>query len=290
MAAPKSVLITGCSNGGLGSALALAFATHPSKNLHIFATARSVSKMSDLAENPNITLLPLDVSSRESISCAVTTVSAATGGRLDYLVNNAGRNRYMPILDEDLDVARAVFETNVWGAVAVIQGFRELVISARGTVVSVTSVGGHCNVPYMGVYGASKRSLEIITETLRLELAPFGVRVVSLVTGAVDSLGKTHCDGLTLPEDSLYKSIEADIIQRAVWNDGVPRESTTKWANNVAGKIVGGTSGLLWAGGSAGAMWLFEKVLPAWAFDKLMTMGQGLDKLGQKNSVVFKDR
>ncbi|KAL2846629.1 hypothetical protein BJY01DRAFT_173216 [Aspergillus pseudoustus] len=290
--APKFVLITGCSNGGLGSALALAFATHPSASatFHIFATARSLSKMSDLADQPNITLLQLDVTSPESISAAAATVSVATGGKLDYLVNNAGTNRYMPILDEDLDIARSVFETNVWGAVAVLQGFRDLVIRAKGTVVSVTSVGGHCNVPYMGVYSASKRSLEIITETLRLELAPFGVRVVSLVTGAVDSLGKTHCDGLTLPEDSLYKSIEADIIQRAAWNDGVPRESTTKWAKNVAAQIVGGASGLLWAGGSGGTMWLFEKLLPAWMFDKLMTMGQGLEKLGQKHSVLLKDK
>ncbi|KAL3458902.1 putative hydroxybutyrate dehydrogenase [Aspergillus heterothallicus] len=285
---PKSVLITGCSNGGLGSALVHAFASHRNEGtttptFHIFATARSISKMSSLADCPNITLLALDVTSSESIRSAVATVSEATGGKLDYLVNNAGRNQYMPILDEDLDVARELFETNVWGAVAVVQGFRDLVVGARGVVVSVTSVGGHCNPPYMGVYGASKRSLEIITETLRLELAPFGVRVVSLVTGAVESQGKTHCDGMRLPEDSLYKSIEGDIIQRASWNDGVSREDTMKWANTVVAKIVGGSSGLLWAGGAAGTMWLFEKILPAWIFDKLMTMGQGLDKLGQKN-------
>ncbi|KAL3484064.1 hypothetical protein BJX62DRAFT_219262 [Aspergillus germanicus] len=278
---PKSVLITGCSDGGLGSALALSFAKHA--NMHIFATARDISKMSALADKSNITLLPLDVTNAQSIKSAVATVSSATGGKLDYLINNAGRNQYMPILDEDLDVARQVFETNVWGALAVIQGFRDLVVAARGVVVSVGSVGGHCTVPYMGVYGASKRSLEIITETLRIELAPFGVRVATLVTGAVDSQGKTHCDGLTLPEDSLYKSIEQDVIARATWNDGVPRESASKWADNVVGKLIGGASGLVWAGSHAGTMWLFEKVLPSWIFDKLMTMGQGLDKLEQKN-------
>ncbi|KAL2849807.1 putative hydroxybutyrate dehydrogenase [Aspergillus pseudodeflectus] len=274
---PKFVLITGCSDGGLGSALALSFAKHP--NMHIFASARNISKMGALADKQNITLVHLDVTDSASIKSAVATVSEATDGKLDYLVNNAGRNRYMPVLDEDLDVARQVFETNVWGAVAVLQGFKGLVISARGVVVSVSSVGGHCTVPYMGVYGASKRSLEIITETLRIELAPFGVRVATLVTGAVESQGKTHSDGLTLPEDSLYKSIEEDIIARATWNDGVPRESASKWANNVVARLIGGASGLVWAGSHAGTMWLFEKVLPSWIFDKLMTMGQGLDKL-----------
>ncbi|KAJ0418280.1 hypothetical protein BJY00DRAFT_325137 [Aspergillus carlsbadensis] len=190
----------------------------------------------------------------KSIKAAVATVAEATGGKLDYLVNNAGRNRYMPVLDEDLDVARRVFETSVWGAVAVIQGLRELVVSAKGVV---GSVGGHCTVPYIGVYGASKRSLEIITKTLRIELAPFG--------------------------SSLYKSIEEDIIVHATWNDGVSRGSAAKWADSVVGNITGGTPGLIWAGNHAGTMWLFEKVLPSWIFDKLMTMGQGLNKLEQKN-------
>jgi hypothetical protein len=99
----------------------------------------------------------------------------------------------------------------------------------------------------------------------------------------VESQGKTHCDGLTLPEDSLYKSIEQDVIARAAWNDGVPRESTSKWADNVVGKLIGGASGLVWAGSHAGTMWLFEKLLPSWIFDKLMTMGQGLNKLEQKS-------
>jgi NAD(P)-dependent dehydrogenase (short-subunit alcohol dehydrogenase family) len=119
--------------------------------MHIFATARNISKMGALADKQNITLVHLDVTDRASIKSAVATVSEATGGKLDYLVNNAGRNRYMPVLDEDLDVARQVFETNVWGAVAVLQGFKGLVISAKGVVVSVSSVGGHCTVPYMGI-------------------------------------------------------------------------------------------------------------------------------------------
>ncbi|KAL2807979.1 hypothetical protein BJX63DRAFT_55608 [Aspergillus granulosus] len=85
--ARKTVLITGCSAGGAGSALAETF---HSRGLHVFATAPSVSKMSHLEKKENITLLQLDVEDPEPISVAVQAVEKHTGGTLDYLVNNAG--------------------------------------------------------------------------------------------------------------------------------------------------------------------------------------------------------
>ncbi len=83
----KSVLITGCTEGGIGFALAKEF---QSRGLHVFATARSPSKMAALEKLPDVTLLSLDVTSTGSISAVVDAVSAATGGKLDYLVNNSG--------------------------------------------------------------------------------------------------------------------------------------------------------------------------------------------------------
>jgi len=84
----KSVLITGCSDGGIGSALAKVFQSH---NLHVFATTRDVSKMKDLTELPNTTLLSLVVTNSSQISAAVDKVKSHTGGTLDYLVNNTGK-------------------------------------------------------------------------------------------------------------------------------------------------------------------------------------------------------
>lgn len=145
--APKSVLITGCSSGGIGFALALAF---QKRGLHVFATARTLSKMAELEKVPEITLLSLDVTSPPSIAAAVDAVRAKTGGTLDYLVNNSGNGFVMPLLDTDLDEARRMFEVNIFGVLAVTQAFAPLVIAAKGTIVNNSSIAGYLYPPFMG--------------------------------------------------------------------------------------------------------------------------------------------
>src|SRR6195952_1373824 len=117
----RSVLITGCSNGGIGSALTVSLSKHP--DVHIYASARNIDKMSDLASLPNVTLLSLDVTSPPSIDAAFDKIQKTTGGKLDYLVNNAGSGYTIPYLDTDLEVARKMFEVNVWGPMRVTQAF-----------------------------------------------------------------------------------------------------------------------------------------------------------------------
>ncbi|KAJ4386898.1 hypothetical protein N0V93_009797 [Gnomoniopsis smithogilvyi] len=251
MTSRKTVLITGCSDGGLGSALAIVL---QQRGLHVFATARDPStKMSDLSGLPNVTTLTLDVVKPTDIEAAVELVTKQTGGALDYLINNAGRNHFMPILDEDLNAVRNLFEINFYGPLALTQAFAPLLIKAKGMAVYITSIAGYCNVPFMGTYSASKRSLEIVAETLRLELAPFGVDVLEIVTGAVKSRGQTYFGDFRLPELSLYKSIEDTIASRAQGKDGVPRMETTQYATGVADKILhpGRTTGRFWYGSNA---------------------------------------
>lgn len=146
----KTVLITGCSEGGIGSALALAFQAH---GLHVFATTRSLPKMAHLSKFPNITLLSLDVTSSSDISAAVNAVKFHPGnnGKLDYLINNAGRNFFMPTLDIDIAEAKKIYETKFWGPLALIKAFAPLVIKAKGTIVNNCSISGHVNVPFMGM-------------------------------------------------------------------------------------------------------------------------------------------
>lgn len=143
----KSVLITGCSDGGIGSALSLNF---QARGFHVFATARNVSKMSALANLPSVTMLTLDVQKSTHIAAAVAAVQNQAGGKLDILINNAGRNHFAPVLDIDVIEARHIFDVNFWAPLAIIQAFSPLVITARGTIVNVTSISGHMNVPYMG--------------------------------------------------------------------------------------------------------------------------------------------
>ena len=149
MSSKKSVLITGCSDGGIGSGLALAF---HARGFHVFATARNPSKMSALAKLSNMTLLTLDVEEPAHIAVAVAAVQSGADNKLDVLINNSGRNHFSPVLDIDLQEARRIFDVNFWGALSVIQAFSPLVVKARGTIVSVTSAAGHVNVPYMGLY------------------------------------------------------------------------------------------------------------------------------------------
>lgn len=147
MANNDSVLITGCSDDGIGYGLAVAF---QQRGYHVFATARNPEKMSKLKGFDNVTLLTLDVTNKAQITAAVNAVREQTNGTLDYLINNAGRNHFMPILDEDLDTARELFETNVWGPVVLTQSFAPLLRQAKGTLVFITSIAGYLNVPYMG--------------------------------------------------------------------------------------------------------------------------------------------
>lgn len=148
MISPKgSVLITGCSDGGIGSGLALVF---QERGYHVFATARNLDKTSALKNLPNVTLLKLEVTDASHIQAVKDAVSAHTGGTLSYLINNAGRNHFMPLLDEDINAAKMIFETNVWGPLAITQAFAPLLIKAKGTLVNITSIAGHGALPTMG--------------------------------------------------------------------------------------------------------------------------------------------
>ncbi|OTA62238.1 NAD(P)-binding protein [Hypoxylon sp. EC38] len=208
MASKETVLITGCSDGGIGSALATVF---QKRGLHVFATARDPSKMSSLKGLPDVTLLKLDVVKSDDIKAAVEAVTKHTGGTLNYLVSNAGRNHFMPILDEDLDKVRDLFEINFYGPIALTQAFAPLLIKAKGMVAYVTSISGYINVPYMGTYAATKRSLELVAETLRLEIAPFGVGVIEIITGAVKTLGQTYFGDLKLLKGFLLRLLTNQI-------------------------------------------------------------------------------
>jgi 1-acylglycerone phosphate reductase len=145
----ETVLVTGCSDGGIGSALALSF---QQRGFHVFATARDTTKMSKLKDLANVTLLTLDVTDSKIIQAAVDAVAEKTGGALDYLVNNAGHNHFMPILDENIEETKDLFNTNVWGPLAVTQAFSPLVIKAEGSFVFVTSIAGYGTTPWMGKF------------------------------------------------------------------------------------------------------------------------------------------
>jgi NAD(P)-dependent dehydrogenase (short-subunit alcohol dehydrogenase family) len=189
MAADKNlpILITGCSSG-IGRALAQAL---PRRGFLTYATARNVADIADL-ESARCRILPLDVTVESSMTSAVGHLTATHGG-IAGLINNAGYALPGAVEDLSLNAVRSEFETNVFGAVRLAQ----LVIPAmrtlrRGTIVNMSSMGGKLTFPGSGAYHGSKYALEAFSDALRFELAGYGIDVVIIEPGLVQtSFGKT---------------------------------------------------------------------------------------------------
>ncbi|HEY0798183.1 MAG TPA: SDR family oxidoreductase, partial [Candidatus Baltobacteraceae bacterium] len=180
----QTVLITGASTG-IGHAAALRLAA---KGIHVFAGVRSAQAGNALREagGANVTPLELEVTDAASIERARQTVQdALPASPLQGLVNNAGISIPGPLeLLSDADLHKQ-FEVNFFGAMATTRAFLPLLRRSRGRVINISSIAGKCSVPFVGAYAASKFALEGASDALRLELAPFGVRVILIEPGAV---------------------------------------------------------------------------------------------------------
>lgn len=145
----KTVLITGCSEGGLGAALAKAF---QEQGYHVFATLRNPAKAGSLAgeKGTNIDVLELDTTSEESINTCLETVKKRTGGRLDVLVNNAATGSTMPMIHASIDESKAMYDANVWGTLRMVQAFSPLLLESKGVIMNICSIVGAANVAWQG--------------------------------------------------------------------------------------------------------------------------------------------
>ncbi|RAH68887.1 NAD(P)-binding protein [Aspergillus aculeatinus CBS 121060] len=277
---PGCALVTGCSAGGIGSALVEEL---HAQGLRVYATARSPAKMGHLAKLPNVTLVALNVVDPISLAAAVNTVRqdlASHGDTLNILINNAGQSLVYPALDTSIDKAKCLFDVNFCGVLAVTQAFMPLLlVSDNGsTIVNVCSISGFLYAPWMSVYNASKAALMSWKETLRLELQPFNIRVISLVTGAVATNVMSHAN-LTLPEGSLYHKALPEIQTRGAGKDVLNKSAPDDFARQVVQDILGGASGPVWRGAMASMVKVVFKYIPTGILDRAMKRGTGLEKL-----------
>lgn len=180
----KTVLITGCSSGfGLDTAKLFL-----DRDWKVIATMRS-PRSDLLPKSDKLVVLPLDVTSDESVRDAVEAA-----GPIDVLVNNAGIGWLNALEGTSIDVARSLFETNTIGTMrmisAVLPQFRE---RKTGVVINVTSSVTMKPLPLLSAYTASKAAVNAFTESLALELAPFGIEVKIVLPGAAPetSFGST---------------------------------------------------------------------------------------------------
>ncbi|KAI0484179.1 oxidoreductase [Xylariaceae sp. FL0804] len=275
---PKSVFITGCSGGGIGAAVALALAK---RGHHVFATARDTSRIpEELSEIANVTVLQVDVLSDSSVRAAAGAVADATSGRgLDVLVNNAGVGYTMPLLDADIEKAKHVFDINVWGLLRTTQAFADLLIASRGRVVNLNTCAAVVNTPWISSYLSSKAAAKNISDTLRLELSPFGITVISIMTGVVDTSFHANEPSFGLPSSSRYTEIEGII---AGWAKGESKPkgcSAAEFAEMILDDVVGdGKTTVIFKGPHAGSI-KYLSMAPRFVNDAAMSYGQGLQEL-----------
>jgi len=257
----------------LGAALALAF--HQA-GLKVYATARSKSRMANLASH-GIQLEVLDVLSDTSIAECVQKFTD-NHLELDILVNNAGVAYVMPFSDMSLVEAKKVFDMNVWSYMAVTQAFLPLLLKSKGMIVNQTSVASITTTPFQSIYNASKAAIAKISDSQRLELAPFGIKVVDLKTGLVQSNLINNTGQVRLPKDSLYEvgreKIEAVMRGDSFMSDGMP---TQDWANQVVQKLLKKNPPYnIWKGNKALLVWVCG-FLPFGTLDPVVKKYSGLD-------------
>lgn len=118
-----------------------------------------------------------------------------------------------------------------------------------------------------------------MAETLRLEMEPFGVTVLSIVTGAVKTLGQTYFGDWHLPKNSLFAALEDLIHKRAQGDDGVARMPLADYSRQVVDTIEAGSSGKFWCGNNSGMVKFMTGWLPQWVVDKGVSQGTGLERV-----------
>src|SRR4051812_8318435 len=181
MSTSNAVLVTGASSG-MGKACALRLSQG---GFTVFAAVR---KERDAQELRALGLRPvvLDVTKQQTISDAVRSIEAIVGSAgLAGLVNNAGIAVTGPVELLPLAELRRQFEVNVFGQVAVTQAFLPLLRAARGRIVNVGSVGAKFALPFAAALNSSKAAFESISDSLRMELRPSGIRVVLVSPGSI---------------------------------------------------------------------------------------------------------
>ncbi len=177
----KVVLITGCSSGiGLSTAVYLS-----KKGYKVYASMRNLEKKDNLFSEAkkakvSIEIVQLDVTDEQSIKKAISFILKKES-RIDVLVNNAGFGFGGFLEDCSMEEIKDQFETNFFGLIRVIKEVLPVMRRQRqGYIVNISSIGGRVAFPVLSVYCASKFAVEALTESLRVELAPFGIKVATI--------------------------------------------------------------------------------------------------------------
>jgi NAD(P)-dependent dehydrogenase (short-subunit alcohol dehydrogenase family) len=204
----KVALVTGSSSGiGFETALALA-----RKGYHTYAGMRNLKKASAIQEiakkeNLKIDVIELDVDKEESIKSAIKKI-VTDSSRIDVLVNNAGYLMFGCLEDVSMEEIRAQFETNFFGVVRLVKETAPIMRKqGSGIIVNVSSVAGRIGFPGTPAYISSKFALEGLSESLRYEMSPFGIKTIIIEPGVIKTKIFSTMKIAKPAKDSPYKEI-----------------------------------------------------------------------------------
>jgi len=204
----NTALVTGASSG-MGKDFAKRLLD---EGMTVYAAARSVDKMSDLADAGAI-VLKMDITSDDDIVAAVEKINAGHGG-IDVLINNAGYGQYGSVEETPVDAARHQFEVNLFGLARLTQllipSMRE---RCKGLIINISSMGGVMYTPLGAWYHATKHALEGWSDCLRFELRPHGIDVVIVQPGLIstgfgDAIGENFIETENSPYAGLIAAIK----------------------------------------------------------------------------------
>lgn len=192
----KVVFITGAS-GGIGWAIAKYLAD---RGHIVYGTSRQPQ-----ASAAAVRMLVADVTDEPGIQAALATV-VREQGRLDVVINNAGLGLASPLEMVPINDVQRVFDTNVTGVIRVVQAALPYMRTQRsGLIINISSIGAEMGLPYRGVYSASKAAVDRLTESLRMELKPFGINVCTVQPGGVKTAINANRIHSVLPAGNVYK-------------------------------------------------------------------------------------
>ncbi|KEY67013.1 hypothetical protein S7711_04697 [Stachybotrys chartarum IBT 7711] len=274
-----SALITGCGEGGIGHALAAEF----SKQGYTVITTLLAHEPREHLTNNGIHVFTADVTKDEDIKNLRDEVEAITPSGLDVLVNCAGIVYTMTGTDTDVKEVEKMFAVNVFGPMRMVHFFHPQIIPKKGRIVNIGSVGGIVPYVFGSSYNASKAALHHWGSTLRVEMAPFGVQVVNIISGEVRTNILKRDHGRKLPENSFYAPMSDEFTSH------VGRTPVTTppevYAHSVVAEVMkAAPKPWFWTGARSGIVRYGDMLLPRTFWDWMFTKEFNLKKLEVKRA------
>ncbi len=280
----KSVLITGCSSG-IGRALCEKYLT---EGFHVYASARNIHSLTDLPQHPELKKLALDVNNASSIHNAIAHIKQ-DHKRLDVLINNAGYAAMGPLIDMPIEDLRAQFETNVFAPMELTKACLPLLMAKtetdeRAQVVNIGSVSGITTTPFSGAYCATKAALHSLSDAQRMELSPFGIDVITVQPGAIESkFGDNSLANVLqrITPESLYAPLKDAIKARATASQDNPTPAA-EFADILIAQLLNKPKAVIRIGNGSFGLPLLKRWLPAAILDKILSKKFNLPSLAKR--------